>query len=191
MSSLKIQQLVDALQKDVTSTLEQLSVLQRMSEYELLQQPAPGKWSIAQVLEHLNGYNRFYLAAIETALSNSKKSIAVEYKPGWFGNYFTKLMQPDENSKIGKKMSAPKEFNFGPELDAGKVLAEFEAGQKKLHELLGHGRNADLNIKVPISLTKLIKLKLGDTFRFVIAHQVRHFLQIERTRLQVLKKDAA
>jgi len=191
MSKLQIQSLIDALQKDVNATLTQLSELQRMPAEELLQQPSPGKWSIAQVLEHLNGYNRFYLAAIEKALSGSKTSIATEYKPGWFGNYFTKLMQPDENGKIGKKMSAPKEYNFGPDLDAEQVLVEFAAGQKKLNGLLEQARKADLNVKVPISLTKLIKLKSGDTFRFVIAHQVRHFLQIERTRRMVLKKDAA
>jgi hypothetical protein len=34
----------------------------------------------------------------------------------------------------------------------------------------------------------MIKLKLGDTFRFFIAHEQRHFIQIQNT-LQLLPED--
>ena len=33
--------------------------------------------------------------------------------------------------------------------------------------------------KVPITLTRRIKLKLGDTFRFIIHHNIRHLNQIQ------------
>ncbi len=32
-------------------------------------------------------------------------------------------------------------------------------------------------IKIPLSITRLVKLKLGDTFRFLVAHEQRHFVQ--------------
>jgi len=32
-------------------------------------------------------------------------------------------------------------------------------------------------IRVPLSISKLVTLKLGDTFRFLIAHEQRHFIQ--------------
>jgi uncharacterized damage-inducible protein DinB len=35
-------------------------------------------------------------------------------------------------------------------------------------------------VKVGISIAPFIKLKLGDVFRFMIAHQVRHILQAGR-----------
>jgi hypothetical protein len=39
-------------------------------------------------------------------------------------------------------------------------------------------KNTDLNkIKIPISLTNLIKLKLGDVFQFIITHNERHLAQ--------------
>jgi uncharacterized damage-inducible protein DinB len=34
---------------------------------------------------------------------------------------------------------------------------------------------------VPISIAKFIKIRLGDTFRFLIAHQQRHFAQVANT----------
>ena len=66
------------------------------------------------------------------------------------------------------------------------MLSEFINHQHHLLNLLQIARTANLEYnRVPISLTKLIKLKLGDTFRFFIAHEQRHFLQIERTLKEV------
>ena len=85
-----------------------------------------------------------------------------KFQPGFFGNYFTKMMQPDASNKVKNKMKAAK-------------------------SLLDTARNTDMaEIKVPISISRLIKLTLGDTFRFVIAHQLRHFIQIKEV-LEVLQ----
>lgn len=192
MPSFNIQELIASLQQDVRETLLQLETIQQMPVDVRLRQPEPGKWSIAQVLEHLNGYNRFYLIAIEKGLNNSNQQAPRTYKAGWFGDYFTRLMEPRPDGTLAKKMSAPKAYNFGPELDAEQVLKEFREGQHKLLFLLDKARAADLgHIKVPISISKLIKLKLGDVFRFVIAHQQRHFLQINRVKQQVYVQRAA
>ena len=56
---------------------------------------------------------------------------------------------------------------------------EFLTQEYLLLELLDQAETVDLNkIRIPISLTKLIKLKLGDVFNFIVAHHERHFLQI-------------
>lgn len=192
MPPLKIQSLIDSLQKDVQHTLAQTRALQELPAKDLLQQPEQGKWSIAQVLEHLNAYNRFYLAVIEKAMQGNRMSMVAEYKPGWLGNYFTKLMQPKEDGTLAKKMSAPKAYNFGPVLDAEKVVQEFIIGQQKLETLLQKAGKVDLGrVKTPISISSVIKLKLGDTLRFLVAHQMRHFLQINRVKQQVVKNHAA
>lgn len=192
MPSFNIQELIGSLQQDVQETLQQLEQLQQVPREVLLQQPEPGKWSIVQVLEHLNGYNRFYLDVIEKGLKNNNYPVRQNYKTGWFGDYFTKMMQPRKDGTIGNKMSAPKAYNFGPDLDVERVLNEFRRGQQQLLVLLENARTEDLGrIKVPISISKLIKLKLGDVFRFLIAHQQRHFLQINRVKQQVYVQKAA
>jgi hypothetical protein len=62
------------------------------------------------------------------------------------------------------------------------VLDEFAEQQQMILELLETARTKNLrSIRIPISISKLIKLTLGDTFRFVIAHHQRHFVQIENT----------
>lgn len=68
------------------------------------------------------------------------------------------------------------------ELDSRKVLEEFVKGQRRLTGLLEKAEKSNLSkLKVPISISRFIKLKLGDTFRFLIAHQQRHFVQIDNT----------
>jgi hypothetical protein len=47
-------------------------------------------------------------------------------------------------------------------------------------------------LRLPISISKLIKLKAGDTFRFLIAHQQRHFVQLQNAmNVLELNKSAA
>ncbi len=48
--------------------------------------------------------------------------------------------------------------------------------------LLEIAKRTDLNVmRITSSLGPIIRFKAGDAFRFPIAHQVRHFLQLERT----------
>jgi hypothetical protein len=45
--------------------------------------------------------------------------------------------------------------------------------------LLEQAKQIDLNrTKVPISIAPFIKLKLGDVFMFLVAHNFRHVLQV-------------
>lgn len=61
-----------------------------------------------------------------------------------------------------------------------KVIDEFINQQRKTIDLLNKSRNVNLNKeKVKISVTKWIKLNLGDTFRFTTNHNIRHLKQIE------------
>lgn len=61
------------------------------------------------------------------------------------------------------------------------VLSEFISQQKQMSNLLNDAENIDLNkVKTSISISNFIKLKLGDTFRFVILHNLRHVEQAKR-----------
>ena len=52
---------------------------------------------------------------------------------------------------------------------------------ERLRILLNQSRTANLTkLKTPISLTNFIKLRLGDTLRFVVYHIERHILQAQK-----------
>jgi hypothetical protein len=157
---------------------------QMLPPEQLSYHPAPGAWSAAQCLEHLNIYGRHYLPAIEKAILQGKKQGSKptgNFKPGWLGAYFTQLMQPQQGGVFKSKMKAPKNAVPSAQPDPQRMLAEFIDQQEKMLELLRDAVSVNLNaLRVPISLSPWIRLKLGDTFGFVLAHIERHVLQADR-----------
>ncbi len=162
-------------------------VLQPLSSAALQQKPAPNKWSIVECIEHLNAYGRFYLPAIQKAMEKGAKrnfSKTETYDSGWFGEYFANLMRLNAQGQPPSKMPAMKAYNPSTyTFNAENVLNEFLAQQLFLKQLLfnAEAQNASLGkIRVPISITRFLKLKLGDTLRFVIYHNERHVQQALR-----------
>jgi len=154
----------------------------------LLRQPAPDKWSVAQCLDHLNAYSRFYIPAVEKAIQGKltgslPPAPSPVFKSGWLGNYFTKMMAPKADGLPGMKMQAPKAYRPLADLDAKKVVLEFIEWQERMKSLLEQAKLVNLQgIKIPTTLGNWLKFSLGDTFRFVIAHEQRHMLQALRAK---------
>jgi uncharacterized damage-inducible protein DinB len=179
--------LLEQLQADIRQMIVFASFLQHEEETILLQQPVPGSWSIAQVLEHLNSYGKYYLPAIQKVLSGNTPAAKETFMAGWLGNYFTNLMKPGSEG-IKNKMRAPKDHVPVLELDATEVMSVFLQQQQHLLQLLEQAKSVNIGqLRVPISLAKLIRLKLGDTFGFLIAHEQRHFVQIENVLRELNK----
>jgi DinB superfamily len=186
MKQINSNTLIDLLQNDVRELLLQCTILQNTDPFLLQQQLSAGKWSVAQVLEHMNFYARYYITAIEKKLHLNQTGPNENFTPGWLGNYFTSLMRPTAEKSIKHKMKSPANAVPSAQPNAVEMLHEFIHHQHHLLNLLQIARTVNLEYnRISISLTKLISLKLGDTFRFFIAHEQRHFLQIENCLKQV------
>jgi hypothetical protein len=182
MKNMQSAQLLEQLETDTKQIILTIHYLLQEDPGVLVQQPAAGKWSVAQVIEHLNSYGRYYLPLMQRGLNYNSFAANPSFKAGWLGNYFTKSMLPKENGQIANKMQSPKDHRPSPHVDSLTVLNEFMAQEKLLLDLIQQARSNDLNkIRIPISIAKFIKLKLGDTFRFLIAHHQRHFVQVANT----------
>ncbi|MBS1587425.1 MAG: DinB family protein [Bacteroidetes bacterium] len=174
--------LIENLQADVRELILKATLLEAQPKQILEKQPAPGKWSVAQTLEHLNIYARYYITAMEERLHLHHTKAQPVFRPGWFGNYFTNMMKPGAGNVVNHKMKTFKNAEPTTLPDLHEMLSEFLQHQHHLLNLLQLSRSANISsIRVPISLSKYVKLKLGDTFRFFIAHEQRHFVQIENT----------
>jgi hypothetical protein len=83
-------------------------------------------------------------------------------------------------------MKAPKDHTPMLTPDANTVISMFIEQQHTLLNLLEQAKRKDIgSIRTPISISRFIRLKTGDTFRFLIAHEQRHFVQIDNTLEQV------
>ena len=78
-------------------------------------------------------------------------------------------------------MKTPKNHTPLANKNSNAVLAAFITQQEILLQLLEKAKQVNLRkAKTPVSISKFIKLPLGDTFRFLIAHNYRHIVQAER-----------
>lgn len=180
--------LLEKLQADTREIILATNHLLQQDPGVLVQQPGPGRWSAAQAIEHLNTYGRYYLPAIQSAMNKNTYPQEKSFKSGWLGDYFTKSMLP-KNGQVANKMKTPKNHRPQADIDSKPVIDEFLQQEQLLLELLEKAKQANISkIRIPISLTKLIKLKLGDTFRFLIAHHQRHFVQVHNT-LREIKRE--
>lgn len=178
MNKFKSEDLINQLQADVKHIIAAAEHLQTADPVKLNYCPAEGSWSVAQVLEHLNAYNRYYLPAIEKSMIHISKDTSAWFVPGFWGNYFTKMMMPKNVYEVKNKMKAMKSYTPTKGLNVEAVFKEFFQHQNKLLQLLDVAKRRNMNsIKIPITISKLIRFKLGDTFRFIIAHEQRHMIQ--------------
>lgn len=159
-----------------------------LPEETLNRKPAPGSWSVLECLEHLNLYGDFYLPAIENVLREKGDSRGDgQFRSGWLGNYFAESMQP-KNGKLKKMKTFADKDPSGSRLPAD-VLDRFLAQQQRMAGLLKKAETADLSrLKTPVSISRWINLRLGDTFRFVIYHNERHVAQAQRALAAVSDK---
>jgi hypothetical protein len=177
-------QLLEELSVAVHHGLTQAAQLRDLSPFQW-QAPVPGsQWSPAQHLHHLNFYADFYTRSIANSMDNAKAGvIRPHFRAGWLGNYFTRIIGPaPAGGELKMKMKSP--ANAVPpaatDLNAQQQLDNYLAHQRRLLDLLQRAQSVDLGRnRAATSLSPWIRLKLGDTFRFVVAHQQRHFQKLD------------
>lgn len=143
-------------------------------------------WSILECFEHLNIYNRYYNNALKTAILKAKNTKSKPtFKSGWFGKMSIDMMKPS-NTKKQKTMT---KFNpVNSQLDK-TVIEEFLKHQYSLLLMLEQAKRINISKNaIPVEFFKLIKMKIGDTFTFVIVHQQRHLQQAKRVLETALKQ---
>ena len=182
MPKFKSEDLLNELIQDVRRIKESAEFLRSADRNKVAYCPGKCRWSVVQILEHLNAYNRYYLPLIEKELSFLTPTPNAWFTTGFWGEKFTKAIKPTNVYEIKNKMKAMKAYTFPNSLNLDTVLKEFFEHQDKLMQLLELAKKRDLNtIRVPITLTRFVKLKLGDMFRFLIAHEQRHMIQARNT----------
>lgn len=138
---------------------------------------SPESWSVLECIEHLNIYGNYYNPEIKKCLEKSKTKANVTFKPGVIGNYFVNLMKP--KAKLNKMKTLADNNPIGSKLNI-EVIDHFINQQKVCLELINESKQVDLTkTKTGISISKMIKLRLGDTLRFIVTHNERHLLQAE------------
>jgi len=177
--------LIQTLIEQTRHIINQAEKLKESDWNALTWRPNNALWNVLECLEHLNRYSYYYLPTIEKRMKASNTKPEATFSSGMLGAYFANSILPKE--KLNKMKTLKDKDPINTQLDKS-VLDKFLEQQIKLLDLLDQSRNVSLNkIKVPISITRFIRLKLGDTFQFYINHMIRHMKQIKHIQAHVEK----
>lgn len=176
--------LVNELSAELHRQLERARGMARLPAERLLRRPAPHAWNALEVFEHMNLSSGIYLRGLERAFEREAAALpaASGFRPGRIGDYSVRSMLPQADGRLRWRMRTLRMFDPARQhgADSGSIH-RFIALCEGFLRLLEQAPRTDLNrMRVTSSLGPIIRFRAGDAFRFPIAHQQRHFAQLER-----------
>jgi len=180
--------------RDLNSVLQrQLDVcrgLRALPLYRLQRRPAPARWCVMEVVEHMNLSSGHYFRQLKALYDDPRRTVRHEarFVPGRWGELAVNAMNPRADGTIGWRMRTLGMFEPRTAITKEwQALDEFEAMLVAFQHLLVQAEQRGMEgAHITSTLGPILRFKVGDAFRFPIAHQQRHMLQIERT-LEIVK----
>lgn len=176
---------VELLNNLVSITDENTTVIQKkmihLGNNQLNWSPSADSWTIREVLAHLNKYALFYHCTIEERINKTRFREPKEtFTSSPLGRSAWKSMKLGNANNVKRKFKSPKGTN--PRLDQdlikGNEVGDFIKNQEHLITLINASRSVGLRkVKIPISISRIVRLRLGDALMFVIYHNQRHIQQ--------------
>jgi hypothetical protein len=154
-----------------------------LSKEKLNYKPNSKSWSISEVFQHLMISEKVYLKQIIALEDNWKDSTRESYASNWFGEFFVGALAP-KGQKVSKipapKFLDPSKIDTNANKDPHEVIISYMQKHEELIAKMELAKSKDiedvkLNIAIPV-----FKIKLGDAFRALTAHALRHYIQAEK-----------
>ncbi|MGM0704566.1 MAG: DinB family protein [Bacteroidota bacterium] len=153
-----------------------------MTPGEALAPPAPGRWSPAQCLAHLNAAARPLVPALEACIFKAQRYGPYGEPPfryGWLGRLFIASVDPESAIPI----PAPPAFRPLPEPDPQAVLDTFCDYQRRLAVCVARSQGLDwARVRVASPALPVLYLGIGAWFEATLNHERRHLQQAHRAR---------
>ncbi len=158
------------------------SNVSELPDEKLNWKPNQKKWSPLEVVGHLNRVYEIYLPNFEKAISQAQdlpSDKVLQYQSTLMGRMSIYAMRP----KGKKRRFKMKTFDFfNPITEPTKkheTLNLFLKNKDALNDLIRLARAKNLkNVKIPTALGEKIKFYIPECFRFILAHEERHLVQI-------------
>lgn len=147
-------------------------------------QPHDKAWSIAQCLEHLNAYYRYYIPVFKGKIANTRFNEPIDYfSSSPMGRAVYRSVKLGKVHNVKRVLKSRKEYNplVNSSLKSENVIEDYLKFQEEFVEVLKESERIDLRkTKCPLSLRPVVKLNLGDALTFMAYHNERHIYQAKR-----------
>ena len=152
-----------------------------LTENQLTWKPNTTTWNCLEVFAHLNAYAIFYHSAFKKKIEITRfRTPSPQFTSSPLGRSAWQSMKLGKEKNIKRRFNAPKDYNptVSPGLVTNSTLNDFLKHQNELLDILESSVAVNLRkVKVPISISKLVRLRMGDAFLFVAYHNERHMQQ--------------
>lgn len=148
-----------------------------LSDAEFNRRPAPGRWSAAECLDHLNAIRKV-LPAIDRTIADARaRGLRSDgpFRYGWFTRWMIRAFEPPPRRRFkNPKLLEPA---HGP-LATGAVLLQFLSLRDELAARVRAADGLDLKRAIVVSpVSRLFRMPVGGYFAFLLAHDRRHLWQ--------------
>ncbi|MFT6866587.1 MAG: hypothetical protein ACJA08_001418 [Cyclobacteriaceae bacterium] len=146
------------------------------------------KWSVLEILSHLNQVCELYFPKFEKVLSQAKplpEGKFLSKQNTILGQLSIYSMLP-KNRKRRFKMTT---FNFfepvsSPEFTE-KTISKYLENKERLNQFINQARFLDLSrLKISTALGDKVRFYIPECFEFLLAHEERHMIQLEEVLIQ-------
>jgi hypothetical protein len=142
--------------------------------------PAADSWSVAQCLDHLISINREYYPVFDQIMKSEYRKTFMHRIPFlnvFFGRMMIKALSPDFRPKLKAPTSAqPSSSSIDPQ-----IVDRFIAHQREILEKMRSLEGVNpAGIIITSPFASVVVYSLLDTFRLLMAHERRHFVQARR-----------
>ena len=167
------------LREDMHRTHARIAAIARgLDPEQLVRRPAPDKWSVAHVLEHLLLMDELFLRAVDPLVRAARHDAAAPARP-WRPSFIGRKIA--ESLTKPSPLSAPKAGR--PATPRPAVVERFAEDGARYEALLDDSASLDWNavrLRPPVAPWVPLKINLGDVFNIHTVHVQRHLGQIER-----------
>lgn len=183
--SVKTTKYLNEIEAGFRQAIDEVKSLVENTEGVKLNTPeAPGKWHMLQCIEHMSRATEVYVNNVQGKLQNETLPPAnAEYKGHWKGRMFARMNAPKPGDEIPMKLKTFKSMEPPQELDSQTVLNRFYEVHEEMISVINKTRSVNIDkIKIATALGPMVKLRIGEAYRFLLAHTQRHMVQLRRIK---------
>jgi hypothetical protein len=159
-----------------------LRLVERLDDQAFEWRPGPGRWSIAECLEHLNVTLELYFPGMDEAIQTARARgwrCDKPPRPGFLGRWLISALEPTAT----RRLKAPRIFHPQKILPLAEAIPRFMHLRQELEKRLRDAEGLDLQrAKLRSPALSLLRFNLGETFAIVTTHDRRHLWQAEQVR---------
>lgn len=176
------QELILELNSNTNKSLDNVSrQLKGLSETQRTWKSDANSWNINEIFAHLNAFASYYNATFLYKFEVTKfKTPTDEFISSPLGRSAWKSMKLGNANNVKRKFNAIRTMNpkTNSELKTGNSIEDFEQNLTQLLTIIVRSANVNIRkVKIPISFSKIVRLRLGDALLYVVYHNERHVQQ--------------